>query len=767
MKKNGKPRKNLWDQYYKKMLLAFCGISLVVVVAAVFTISAISVRGANQKHEEYLRNRVQDTQNDFDYTIKAMRESYYYLINTPSVNEFLYRKTRENPVIISQTDLVARQLNGMHPYLHSMHLYNQYTEQIISEGNVNAMKEQFFADSWKRPSCKTSLNLFYAQMKSGAASEPVRTLSIFFQNSSVSSLKGHSGIVMTLDRDGLERWMSESLDGTTLIVDEEGEVVFATGDVPVECLEAGMTKEIQGAEEGAKSFRCTCQGRKLFATAVKSELTGLYLVNFEAGSQLQEYMAIVAAGMSLLAIGAMVLLFLISYLLSRRLYRPVDKVVKLVRGSRYGAKPDGSEDEVSSLYQVFHEALLDIDSLESQKEAAYIQEIQHWTRKILSGRITEGMNRYPESILNRPVHLFILCMRIDSYMNYDMNAQAAYEKTLRKMIPDCLNEMFRCEVTDMKNGELAVLVNYRDEKAHDVIQLAEDLEDLKKQIVQKIGITVTIGIGGEADSWEACAACYGKASGMADYRFLLGGGTIYSQEHLETLIVEGGRYPSELEAKLSDAIRRDDRAAFESVLHDIIGMIRRYTYAKASSILIQLIASCMKTMNQITQSEDLNYDLELARLDTVFRSMERIENVEKWILHLFDEYSQVVQHIQKMKDKRYYNIIEDAKTYVREHISDYSLNVEELARQSGYTSYYFSRIFKEITGSTPLDYIRRERIEKAKELLLRPGIKVADVPELAGYNNASSFYSVFKKIVGMTPASYQEFMNESEKTDKK
>lgn len=87
------------------------------------------------------------------------------------------------------------------------------------------------------------------------------------------------------------------------------------------------------------------------------------------------------------------------------------------------------------------------------------------------------------------------------------------------------------------------------------------------------------------------------------------------------------------------------------------------------------------------------------------------------------------------------------------------LSVEVIARECGYSSYYFSRIFKELVGMNPVEYIKQIRIREAKRRLEEQNIKVTDVAELVGYSNASNFYSTFKKMVGMTPSEYKEFIS--------
>lgn len=66
------------------------------------------------------------------------------------------------------------------------------------------------------------------------------------------------------------------------------------------------------------------------------------------------------------------------------------------------------------------------------------------------------------------------------------------------------------------------------------------------------------------------------------------------------------------------------------------------------------------------------------------------------------------------------------------------------------------RRFKQVTGLTPIEYLQKTRIEKAKQLLEKGNYNVADVMVESGYNDLKTFRVVFKKNVGMTPKKYRE-----------
>lgn len=82
--------------------------------------------------------------------------------------------------------------------------------------------------------------------------------------------------------------------------------------------------------------------------------------------------------------------------------------------------------------------------------------------------------------------------------------------------------------------------------------------------------------------------------------------------------------------------------------------------------------------------------------------------------------------------------------------------LEDAARAVSLSPKYFSRIFKEATGTGFTEYRSRIRIKEAKALLKKTGLNIAQIAYKIGYQNMESFTRLFKSSVGQTPTSYRK-----------
>jgi len=84
------------------------------------------------------------------------------------------------------------------------------------------------------------------------------------------------------------------------------------------------------------------------------------------------------------------------------------------------------------------------------------------------------------------------------------------------------------------------------------------------------------------------------------------------------------------------------------------------------------------------------------------------------------------------------------------------VSIEEVATEIGLSAGHLSRIFKEKTGYTFVDYLMHIRVKRAAELLRDPTVKIYEVADLVGYADARYFAQVFRKLTGMTPKEFRD-----------
>ncbi|MDQ0089493.1 two-component system response regulator YesN [Paenibacillus anaericanus] len=100
-------------------------------------------------------------------------------------------------------------------------------------------------------------------------------------------------------------------------------------------------------------------------------------------------------------------------------------------------------------------------------------------------------------------------------------------------------------------------------------------------------------------------------------------------------------------------------------------------------------------------------------------------------------------------------VIEVALQYIRTYYNT-DLTLEKVASIVYLNPVYFSQVFKQKTGYGFKEYVIHLRMEQAKQLLLHPQLKLADISEKVGYQDVKHFTQVFRKKFNVTPTEYRQ-----------
>jgi AraC family transcriptional regulator len=92
--------------------------------------------------------------------------------------------------------------------------------------------------------------------------------------------------------------------------------------------------------------------------------------------------------------------------------------------------------------------------------------------------------------------------------------------------------------------------------------------------------------------------------------------------------------------------------------------------------------------------------------------------------------------------------------YIGENLAE-DLSLSQLAAVAGMSPHYFSQLFKQSMGRSPHSFVLSQRIARAKECLRNRYCSVLDAGLEAGFQNASHFARMFRKLVGVTPRQFR------------
>lgn len=99
-------------------------------------------------------------------------------------------------------------------------------------------------------------------------------------------------------------------------------------------------------------------------------------------------------------------------------------------------------------------------------------------------------------------------------------------------------------------------------------------------------------------------------------------------------------------------------------------------------------------------------------------------------------------------------IIQDLIDWIDNHL-DSRLDIDTVARRSGYSKWHLQRIFKEHTGQPLGEYIRAQKLQKSVERLAHSNEPILNVAIALGFDSQQSFNRSFKRQFGQAPGAWR------------
>lgn len=99
-------------------------------------------------------------------------------------------------------------------------------------------------------------------------------------------------------------------------------------------------------------------------------------------------------------------------------------------------------------------------------------------------------------------------------------------------------------------------------------------------------------------------------------------------------------------------------------------------------------------------------------------------------------------------------ILNGAMTYINQHYRE-NICLEDVADFTGFSRFYFSRMFKQFAGCSFTEYLTRKRMETAMDLLTRSTRSIQEIAEQSGFGSLATFNRVFRKQNQCTPTQYR------------
>jgi len=544
--------------------------------------------------------------------------------------------------------------------------------------------------------------------------------------------------------------ISDSNNGEIVVMDSKGRILadskykkrFDTGFRDL------LSKSIGTAGDGV--VLSEVDGKKVAIAWVKSSLNDWRYISVTPLETVNRT-KFLARQFSILAIGLLTILSLLGLnFITRWMYKPLNTIIKSVKAQFDVEEGDSDLSLINDVISNLSTKVVEMEDTLLRNSGLILNKI---ASDVLYGNVEtlEGINKRLQ-LTGKSFHYKQFCIAVTE-VDPNLFQQMTLEQRefVTYMVVDLINGYFGklCDsitVSQSSSTFTSILsLNNYDE-------VRKNLNGLILSLKIELGLNYNIAISDVLTDLKKSGETYNTTRKYLEYSFIHGYGNVFTYDLINGFESNNRDFDINL--------LKDMEILFRSLkftqLKEEIGAIRKdtkmgaYSFSYVQSTLLNIIGLiCRISHEQGVNTEKLHKN----KIMNEFSGIKSIDDCFDWICGLIDTYDSNVNIRNNNIDSTF---IEKIKNYIDVNI-DKQISLSIVAEKFNMSLSYISRIFRDGTGTNFSDYVLIKKIEKAAELLMTE--RKADVSEIAerlGYFNLSYFSKLFKERYGITPLQYRK-----------
>ncbi|WP_245954722.1 helix-turn-helix domain-containing protein [Paenibacillus flagellatus] len=478
-------------------------------------------------------------------------------------------------------------------------------------------------------------------------------------------------------------------------------------------------------------------------------------------------------GLSFGLIGLFIVLSLAgSVIISFKLYRPIETLLRTIRGHVREPVPagGGGKDELAFISGAFQATVGRMQELvtEQQAQGRLVQSylLKKWIADSESLTPLDFLEIEEQCDFRLPEgsRLQVALLQIDNYREFasrvDERDRHAYKFAVGNIAGEMLSGLRRTAVIDMSHDHLVALMRIdpgepgdaQDDALPDA--LAERLRAIQQAVSRYYRISLSAALSAPCDRYRDVSRSYGQALELGKYRLIFGRGALITPQSVERNERSGPYEPAPaLEKKLAESIKSGRREAALEAIDEWFAGIAGLRSDQMVFGLFHLSAHLSRTFGELNASrvQQLRYDAQHAaqRLAAAESLDEARRFVRETVGGLLDESKTTTAELTHRL------IVDTVKQMVDARYPDPGLCLQQIASAVRLSPAHASKLFKQHAGLSIPEYITEVRLRHALRLLADEHYSVNAVMEKVGFENQSYFFRLFKKKFGSTPKEYR------------
>lgn len=333
-----------------------------------------------------------------------------------------------------------------------------------------------------------------------------------------------------------------------------------------------------------------------------------------------------------------------------------------------------------------------------------------------------------------------------------MNAGLRIQKDYG-VIKDILKQHFQCYVSGLMGNRILMLVPAAslEEEYPMRIQIIEKAGAMLRELSRICHTEFRIGIGA-VHGMDSLQESYHESMRALLHNRL---DAVVHISDLPSFVIHAGDYPLETERALFKQIAAGNQSRVVREIRCFYEWMMEHYSANGTDVRLKVLELVLRA--ELTGYENGGMLYRFTRRSEYMETVMGIKDYQQLYEWLEGRVIEVCRSVTENREENTADLVKQAQAYIEKNYAK-EIMLDELSKDLGISSYYFSKLFKKKTGINFIEYVTNIRMEKAKELLLHSDKSMKEICREVGYTDANYFSRTFRKNVGVSPTEFKEGM---------
>lgn len=352
--------------------------------------------------------------------------------------------------------------------------------------------------------------------------------------------------------------------------------------------------------------------------------------------------------------------------------------------------------------------------------------------------------------------VLLLVAEIDKMTEFwqDRKDQSLWLFAVENILDEVFSASFRREIFRIDEMTIVCILSSKDHDISNYMEKGRTLAGKVQKLVNEyLNFTISVGISRVGTGYSSIRKLYLEALSALEMRFYTGKDSLN--------IFEGKQSGTDLALKKSlpqadkllMLLRTTDSISIVQTIEQLLANAVQIQASKenvlaATTVLIDILERYLEE-RELTPGEIMGND---SNMRDRLNQIHTLAELKQWLLRLF---AMVLNYQENSRSQRKKPLVDQARSIIEENYSRPELSLREISERMYINPCYLSKVFKQETNYSLIEYIRDYRLEKAVQIMNEAKEKaINEISTAVGYIDPLYFSKIFKNKYGLSPQKY-------------